>query len=164
MAERFRRAVSRYATGIAIVTTVTDGTDHAMTANSFTSVSLDPLLALVCVERDSRFDAAISATSAWGVSILPADAEATSRWFATKGRPLEGQLDRTPHRRSPGGVAWIEGALATLECRTFDVHRAGDHDIVVGNVVALETPEAGDADPLLYFRRRYCSVGVTSQA
>ncbi len=104
------------------------------------------------------------ATDTWGVSILPGDAEATSRWFATKGRPLAGQLDRTAHHRSPAGVAWIEGALAALECRTTDVHVAGDHDIVVGQVTQLAVPDLAADDPLLYFRRRYCSVGVTTEA
>ncbi|MDH4016127.1 MAG: flavin reductase family protein, partial [Actinomycetota bacterium] len=89
-AARFRRATGRYATGIAVITTRADGLDHAMTANSFTSVSLDPLLALVCVERDSRFHSAVLAAGTWAVSFLPEGQEATARWFATRGRPLDG--------------------------------------------------------------------------
>lgn len=162
--DAFREAVSRFATGITVVTCVADGVDHAMTANAFASVSLDPLLVLVCVERQSRFGEAIAATDVWGVSLLPADAEATSRWFATKGRPLIGQLKRTAHHRSPGGVAWFDGCLAALECRTTEIHPGGDHDIVIGEVVDLEIPPGADLEPLVYFRRRYCSVGVKAEA
>ena len=102
-AAEFRRAAGLFATGIAVVTTVVDGVDHAMTANSFTSVSLDPLLVLVCVERDTRFHDALLASGRWAVSVLDVSARDTAVWLATKGRPLEGQLDRVPHAgpRSP---------------------------------------------------------------
>ena len=154
--DEFREAVSRFATGITVVTCVVEGLDHAMTANAFASVSIDPLLVMVCVERDSRFHEAISTSSTWGVSILAATAEPTSRWFATRGRPLAGQLERSGHHRSPrSGVAWIDGALASLECQTTDIHRAGDHDIVIGKVVELEIASHDAVDPLLYFRRNY---------
>jgi flavin reductase (DIM6/NTAB) family NADH-FMN oxidoreductase RutF len=163
--DEFREAVSRFATGITVVTCVVDGIDHAMTANAFASVSIDPLLVLVCVERESRFHGAITTTESWGVSILAADAEPTSRWFATRGRPLAGQLERSGHHRSPKyGVAWIDNALATLECRTVAIHQAGDHDVVVGEVVELATAPDDPLDPLLYFRRGYRSItpGVAS--
>ena len=154
--DEFREAVSRFATGITVVTCVVEGLDHAMTANAFASVSIDPLLVMVCVERDSRFHEAIATSSTWGVSILAASAEPTSRWFATKGRPLAGQLERSGHHRSPhSGVAWIDGALASLECRTTEIRHAGDHDIVIGEVVELEIASNEAAEPLLYFRRNY---------
>jgi flavin reductase (DIM6/NTAB) family NADH-FMN oxidoreductase RutF len=161
-ADDFREAVSRFASGITVITCVADGMDHAMTASAFASISLDPLLVLVSVERESRFHDAVSAARAWGVSILSTDAEPTARWLATKGRKLEGQLERVQHRRSPVlGVAWLDGALAALECRTVDTHHAGDHDIVVGevvNIASAESDHAEDAhslDPLLYFQRHY---------
>lgn len=165
-ADEFREAVSRFATGITVVTCAVDGVDHAMTANAFASVSLDPLLVLVSVERESRFHDAVSVTSGWGVSILSTEAEPVARWLATKGRPLEGQLDKVPHHRSSNlGVALIDNALATLECRTVDTHKAGDHDIVIGEVIAIETradqavhESRASADPLLYYRRRYRSI------
>jgi flavin reductase (DIM6/NTAB) family NADH-FMN oxidoreductase RutF len=141
--EQFRRAVSRYATGIAIVTTVTDGIDHAMTANSFTSVSLDPLLALVCVERDSRFHDAVMASGIWAVSFLPSGGEATARWFATRGRPLEGQFADHPTHRGDNGSLLLKGALAGLELTTAQVVPAGDHDVVLGSVTAIHGPRAG---------------------
>ena len=171
--ERFRRAVSRYATGIAIVTTVTDGTDHAMTANSFTSVSLDPLLALVCVERDSRFHDAVLASGAWAVSFLPEGGEETARWFAKRGRPLAGQFAGHPTHRAVNGCVLLDRSLAGLELRTQQVVPAGDHDIVIGEVTAIHDPGAsgdgtGDlsgadpaaapragAEPTIYFASRF---------
>jgi len=147
---QFRRASSRYATGIAIVTSVVDGVDHAMTANSFTSVSLDPLLALVCVERDSRFHAAVLRAGVWAVSFLPRDGERVARWFATRGRPLSGQFDDVPAVRGANGCLLLEGALAGLELRTEQVVGAGDHDILLAEVTAIhQPPEAGE--PTIYY-------------
>ena len=160
--ERFRRATSRYATGITVVTTRVDDVDHAMTANSFTSVSLDPLLALVCVERDSRFHAAMVATREWTVSFLPAGSEAVARWFATRGRPLVGQFDSVPTRRGENGCLLFDSALAGLELRTEQVVPAGDHDIVVGAITAIHDPATitsadgpGAAGPSVYFASRF---------
>ena len=159
-ADEFREAVSRFATGITVVTCVSDGLDHAMTANAFASVSLEPLLVLVSVERESRFHGAVTTAGAWGVSILRSGAEPTARWLATKGRPLPGQLDRVGHHRSPTlDVAWIDDNLAAMECRTVETVKAGDHDILVGEVQSIELSDQPDdvagLDPLLHYRRRY---------
>jgi flavin reductase (DIM6/NTAB) family NADH-FMN oxidoreductase RutF len=152
--ETFRRAVGRFATGVTVVTAVEGGLDHAMTANAFTSVSLDPLLVLVCVENDARFHDAITAAGAWGVSILDASARPVADWLATRGRPLHGQLDRIPFRRGVTGAAILDQSSAWLECRTQAVHPGGDHDIVVGEVIALGLgDESGGA--LLYHRSGY---------
>lgn len=157
-AAQFRRATSRYATGIAVVTTVADGVDHAMTANSFTSVSLDPLLALVCVERDSRFHAAVTSTDAWAVSFLPEGQEAAARWFATRGRPLEGQFDRVATRRAGNGCLLLTEGLAALELRTEQIVRAGDHDILIGAVTEVHDAVEG-ARPLVYFGSTFLGIG-----
>lgn len=147
----FRKVMASYATGVVVVTLQVDGVDHAMTANSFTSVSLDPPLVLVCVERASRFDQALTACEGrWAVSILGADNEATARWFATKGRPLERQFDRVPHHRGENGAMLVDGALAHIECRTEAVHPTGDHDILVGLVEAMSVADQ-PGPPLLYF-------------
>ncbi|MGZ4630588.1 MAG: flavin reductase family protein [Oryzihumus sp.] len=151
----FRRAMGRFATGVTVVSTLAGGHDHAMTANAVTSVSLDPMLLLVCVERDARFHDAVIEAGVWGVSVLDAGARATADWLATRGRPLHGQLDRVAHHRGERtGVALLDGALASFECRTTDVHPGGDHSIVVGEVVSVVAHDhAGDA--LLYYRGRY---------
>jgi flavin reductase (DIM6/NTAB) family NADH-FMN oxidoreductase RutF len=159
-ADEFRAVMGRFATGVAVVTCVQDGFDHAMTANSFTSVSLDPPLVLVCVENDSRFHEAIGQAGSWAVSILNAGQRGRARWFATRGRPLVGQFDSTPTTRSDlTGSLLLDGALAVLECRTTAVHPAGDHDIVVGEVLGLRLPHP-EGEPLLYFRSGFRAVGA----
>jgi flavin reductase (DIM6/NTAB) family NADH-FMN oxidoreductase RutF len=158
--EGFRRAVGRFATGVCIVTAVDDAMDHAMTANAFTSVSLDPLLVLVCVETEARFHDAIMAAGAWGVSVLDATARPAAAWLATRGRPLHGQLDRVPFRRGPfTGAALLDQAVAWLECRTQAVHPGGDHSIVVGEVISVGLGDES-AGALLYHRSSYRVLGV----
>jgi flavin reductase (DIM6/NTAB) family NADH-FMN oxidoreductase RutF len=140
---------------VTIVTSVVDGVDHAMTASSFAAVSLEPLLVLVCVDKEARFRDAVLESGQWAVSFLSADARRAAEWLATPGRPLIGQLDRYPHRRGAAtGAALLEAALAWLECRTTAVYDGGDHDIVLGRVVALARSDV-DAPPLLYYRSRY---------
>lgn len=151
--DTYRKVVGRFATGVAIVTTRVGDLDHAMTVNSFTSVSLDPLLVLFCAEKVARFHDAVLEAGVWGVSVLPAVMEDTSRFFAHRGRPLDGQLARWPHRRGDSGVALFDGAIATLEVATNAVHDAGDHSIVVGEVTSLGMPS--DGSPLLYHEGRY---------
>lgn len=151
---RFRRAMARFATGVTVVTTVVDGIDHAMTASAFTSVSLEPLLVLVCVETEARFHDAVTETGLWGVSILDDTARPASQWLSTRGRPLHGQLDRVAHHRGVSGVALLDQSLAALECRTTAVHPAGDHSIVVGAVLGIDLPDS-PAGPLLYHRGAY---------
>lgn len=154
----FRRTVGHFATGVTVATTVVGGVDHAMTASAFTSVSLDPLLVLVCVDKDARFHDAVLQSGAWGVSVLASTHRAAADWFALQGRPLIGQLDRFPHVRGVTGAALLDGAVAWLECRTYAVHDGGDHDIVVGEVIAAREG-ARDAEPLLYHRGRYDRLG-----
>lgn len=152
--EAFRRSVGRYATGIVVVTAVVDSQQHAMTVNSFTSVSLEPLLVLFCAEKAARFHDAVLAACSWGVSVLGANDEAASRWFATRGRPLEDQL--TGYAWTPGrvsGAALLDSAIATLECETTGTADGGDHTIIVGRVTAASVGEL-DA-PLLYVDGRY---------
>lgn len=151
----FRRAMGRFATGVTVVTTRDGVIDHAMTANAFTSVSLEPALVLVCVEREARFHDAVEAAGVWSVNLLDDSARATAAWLATRGRPLHGQLDRVPHHRGPHtGTALLEQSLATLECRTTALHPGGDHTIVVGEVLGVQLVER-EAAALLYYRGRY---------
>ena len=151
----YRRAFGRFATGICVLSTRSDGIDHAMTINTLTSVSLEPLLVLVCVEIEARFHDAVIDAGVWGISVLPASARPAAAWLATRGRPLHGQLDRIPHAAGERtGVALLDGALATLECRTTAAYPGGDHTILVGEVVGAAVP--AESEPaLLYHRGTY---------
>lgn len=155
---QFRHVLARYATGVVVVSTCVGGVDHAMTANSFTSVSLDPALVLVCVDRGSRFHEAVMATSSWAVSILAADSEPQAAWFAQRGRPLADQFAGVASRRGPtSGALLVAGALVHLECRTHAVFPGGDHDILVGRVESMSP--ADEREPLLYYRHRFRRLG-----
>ncbi len=150
----FRRAAGRIPTGIVVVSTSLQGTGHAMTVSAFTSVSLDPLLVLFCAEKIARFHDAVLEAGIWSVSVLDEESEKTARWLATRGRPLEGQLDMIAHHRGPvTGAPILDAALAALECRTTAVHDGGDHSIVVGEVVGVTEPT--DGGPLIYFSGGY---------
>lgn len=151
----YRRAIGRFASGVAVATTFAGRHDHAMTVNSLTSVSLEPVLMLLCVEQDARWHDAVLESEVWGISILGSGSRGVAEWLATPGRPLHGQLDRIPFHRAPRtGVALLDAALATLECRTTDVHPAGDHSIVVGEVLSVHTPTRTEA-ALVHYRGRY---------
>ena len=151
----FRRAVSRFATGITVVTAVEEGVDHAMTVSAFTSVSLEPVLVLVCVETEARFHEAVGRVGQWGVSVLDATARPVADWLATRGRPLHGQLDRVPHHRGPvTGAALLDQACAWLECRTYATYPGGDHSIIVGEVVGVGLGSA-ETGSLAYHRSSY---------
>ena len=154
----FRRVFGRFATGVTVITTTAAGIDHAMTANSVTSVSIEPLQVLACMHVESRVHDAVLESGVWGVSILPAAARGTADWLATKGRPVHGQLDRIPFTRgSVTGVPLLSDALARLECRTTAIPPAGDHAIVVAEVVGLDATDDPDA-ALIFYRGEYRSL------
>jgi flavin reductase (DIM6/NTAB) family NADH-FMN oxidoreductase RutF len=151
----YRRVVGRFATGVTVVTTVLDGECHALTANSFTSVSLDPFLVLFCPEKPARLHDAVLASGTFGVSVLAEGQLELSRRFALRGRPLDGQFDGVPHTVGPvTGAVLLAGALSTLECRTVSTVDAGDHTVVIGEVVGLGVPHPTGA-PLLFYEGRY---------
>lgn len=157
----YRRVVGRFATGVTVVTTVLPGGEkHAMTCNSFTSVSLDPVLVLFCAEKIARFHDAVLETGTWAVSVLSTDHERASRHFARRGRELRQQFADIP--TVPGvltGAPVLEGALAALECRTVSTTDAGDHTVVMGEVLGTALPEPCAA-PLLYFAGGYRTVSA----
>jgi len=150
----YRRAVGHFASSVTVVTTSATGIDHAMTASAFTSVSLEPLLVLVCVDKDARFRDAVLESGWWGVSVLASGQRRAADWFAMKGRPLIGQLDRFPAHRGVTGAPLLDGALSWLECRTTAVYDGGDHDIVVGAVIAALEGDR-DGQPLVHHRGHY---------
>lgn len=151
----FRRVAGRFATGICVVSTSFGGIDHAMTVSAFNSVSLDPLLVMVCVEKITRFHESVLESGLWAVSVLGEDAEPLSRWFAEKGRPTHAQM--ADHRHHPGpvtGMPVLDVAIAVIECRTWAVHDGGDHDIVLGEVIGVSA-DADPRGPLLYVEGKY---------
>ncbi len=150
----FRRALSRFATGVTIVTVARkNGETKGMTANSFTSVSLDPALILVCVDLRSRTHALLKSARRFGVSVLDEHQQSIAEYFAQP----EPDPARMPGlgiriRRSAGGAPFIEGCLAHLVCRRVAARRAGDHTIFIGEVEYMACREGR---PLLFYGGRY---------
>lgn len=151
----FRALCGRFATGVVIVTAIdSNGQPSGMTANSFTSVSLEPPLVSVNIDRQAEFHAAILEAAGFAINVLAHDQESLSRRFAN---PTADRFDGVGYRRTERGLLVLSGAVTTIECET--VHRVpvGDHTIVVGRVVGGEVHDAGR--PLLYFRGGYHTLG-----
>ncbi|GAB4214686.1 MAG: flavin reductase family protein [Roseiflexaceae bacterium] len=149
----FRRTIGLFATGVTVVTTEVDGVFHGMTANSVTSVSLSPLLLLVCVDRRARMAGMLTDNARFAINILSDRQEWISRHFAGKPGERPVPLDRLD------GVPVIEGTLATLACTVDRLLDGGDHIIVIGRVDALARPNP-EAHPLLYFGGEYRALAV----
>lgn len=150
----FRAAIGRLPAGVAVVALRWRDVDHAMTASAVASVSLDPPLLLFCVHEDARFREALDHVERWGLSVLSDTAAPVADWLASPGRPAVGQLTRVPHHEGAAtGVPLVDDAAAWFECRTAAIHRAGDHDIVVGEVVAVGQGRA-TAGGLVHLRGR----------
>ncbi|NVI88921.1 flavin reductase family protein [Actinomadura sp. BRA 177] len=148
-----RRTFGTFATGVTVVT-VGGAAPHAMTANAFTSVSLDPPLVLVCVGHDAVMHDCMAA-GRFGVSVLSDGQEAVARHFADRGRPLgAAQFSGVGCRTGPlTGAPLIEGALAHIECEVQRRCDGGDHTIFIGRLLGMDLFANGD--PLLFYRGRF---------
>jgi flavin reductase (DIM6/NTAB) family NADH-FMN oxidoreductase RutF len=146
-----RKVLSRFVTGVTVVTTACGDEVHGMTANSFTAVSLEPPLVLVSVATAARMDELIPASGRYGVSILSAEQQRLSLHFA----------GLCEHEQLPfawrAGVPVIEGALAHLACTVTDSHPAGDHTLHVGRVDDLWY---GNGDPLVFYTGSYRALSI----
>lgn len=144
--DEFRAAIGRLPAGVVVVTLRWRDIDYAMTASAVSSVSLDPPLVLFCVHQDARFREALDSVDLWAFSVLSDTAGPVADWLASPGRPAIGQVDRVPHTVGDRtGAVLVDDAAAWFECRTTAIHRAGDHDIVVGEVLDARqgAPTAG---------------------
>ena len=150
-ARTLRDALGCFATGITIVTTIDpDGVPVGLTANSFTSVSLEPPLLLVCIANTATTAAVLRGVEHFAVNLLQIGQQPTSNRFAGRG------VDRFAQTAwSPGetGVPLLDGSLGAFECRRQAIYEAGDHFILVGEVVRAQFEPR--RDPLLYFRGKY---------
>jgi flavin reductase (DIM6/NTAB) family NADH-FMN oxidoreductase RutF len=154
----YRKAMGCFATGVTIITVDLEGEVHGMTANAFTSVSLDPPLLLVCVDHAALTHAHLHARKRFGINILAEHQRRISEYYArvvhTHERAEEeagARFDRTPH-----GTPILHGALAYLECRLQSAQVAGDHTIFIAEVEEVVVREG---EPLLFFRGKYTKIG-----
>ena len=155
----FRRVMGTFATGVTVITMPTrDGGAWGMTANSVTSLSLDPILVLVCIDKSTRTHQFMLESDVWAVNILSADQEAISRTFALKDfQEQERMMVGTPWRPGLTGAPIIEGCLSYLDCRTYATYEGGDHTIFLGEVQEAVVDET-KTEPLLFYRGRYARL------
>lgn len=154
-ARAFRDALGTFATGVTVITTRTPQGPLGITANSFASVSLDPPLVLWSPAKSARRHDAFVEAETFAVHVLGAEQAAIGNAFVRDGAAFQGlevaNLDT--------GTPLIAGCLACFECRRFATHDAGDHTIILGEVLAIETREG---EPLVFARGRYGSfAGLT---
>jgi flavin reductase (DIM6/NTAB) family NADH-FMN oxidoreductase RutF len=151
--ELFREVFGRFATGVAVVTAAAATGSGGMTANAVCSLSLEPLLALVCFENQARTLPIVRDAERFGVNVLAAHQEDVARVFASK-MPESEKLDGVPHQLH-AGVPIIEGALSWVACELRELIAGGDHTIAIGEVVAMGL---GEGDPLLWYAGQYHDV------
>jgi flavin reductase (DIM6/NTAB) family NADH-FMN oxidoreductase RutF len=157
--DTFRRVMGHFVTGVTVVTTLDEaGQPAGITVNALSSVSLEPPLVVVALDRRRFITPIVHAAGRFAVSILGEHQQALSDCFA--GAAV------TPGREAFCGAAWqpgetglplLDGAIATLECMVVGAHQVGDHDLFIGRVDALAN-DPRHPQPLLYFRRRYLRI------
>ena len=154
--ENFKSALASWASGVTIVSTKLDGKMYGLTASSFSSLSLDPPLVLVCLANTNRMPAMLQQSGRFAVSILARDQEAISNYFAKPGREPTTEFDETIGMRSSNDLPVLRGAAAYLACDVHELIIQGDHTIAIGRVI--EAVSDATKWPLIYYRRAYRSV------
>lgn len=156
--DTFRRVLGHFVTGVTVVTALDGDRPFGITVNALSSVSLDPPLVMVALDRRRFLTPIVRAAGRYAVNILSEDQQALSDCFA--GAPVE------PGRAAFCGAAWhagatglplLDGAIATLECTVIETFSAGDHDLFIGRVDTLAN-ETEHPMPLLYYRRQYLRI------
>ena len=146
-----RDALGCFATGVTVVTCHNvDGEPAGLTVNSFTSVSLDPPLLLVCIAKEAASAAALIAAPNFAINVLQTGQQPASIRFSTRDQDRFGA---TPWSCGEAGAPILKDSLGVFECERFAVYDGGDHHILVGQVIKASFD--GGLDPLLYFRGKY---------
>lgn len=154
----FKGALGSWASGVTVVTTQHEGMVYGITVSSFSSLSMDPTLVLVCLQNSNKLSQMVQASSKFAISILAEGQEDVSNWFSVSGR------DPVPSFQDFGTIEWhtgspiIAGSIAHLDCELHEAIVGGDHTIAVGKVVGAAFDPS--LKPLVYFRRGYRPVVV----
>jgi len=151
--DEFRSVLGRFPSGVTVVTTkAADGSDQGMTVSAFSSVSLEPPLVLICIEKTASVHDALTRATAFVVNILSAKQEQIARRFSIV------DIDRfegVGFSRTQNGIAVLDEVLGIIECNRFALHDAGDHTVIVGEV---EATRVENGSPLIYYRGGYAQL------
>ena len=151
---QLRQVMGHFATGVTIITTFNkDGQMHGLTANAFTSVSLEPPLLLISVDKKAESWPAFEESKVFTVNILADEQEALSRKFAVSGG---NKFEGVAYRQGANGAAILEGTLAHIECTLYAAYEGGDHSIYLGEIQEAEVREGKQ---LVFYRGGYRAIG-----
>jgi len=159
----FRNTLGRFATGVVVMTSGPPGMEYGMTCQSFSSLSLDPPLVLVCVDNNAGILPILDETGAFTVNVLSDQQTELSGFFSTSKRPAPPhQFDDVTHTPGETGTARLAGATTVFDCTLHAVLDGGDHRIVVGKVEAFT--ETSPDDPILFFAGAYRTLAAPPDA
>ncbi len=159
---QFREVMGRFATGVTIVTVQESDVLHGMTVNSFTSVSLEPMLTLICLDKGATTTEILRRTVKFTVNILHTDQKHLARRFAESDNERD-RFDGIGYTISEEGTPILDDVLGYLTCTVINIVEGGDHYIFIGEVVDLAYAE-NDRQPLLYYRGNYNSLADEAQS
>jgi flavin reductase (DIM6/NTAB) family NADH-FMN oxidoreductase RutF len=162
--ETFRRVMGHFVTGVTVVSAFDGERPLGITVNALSSVSLEPALVMVALDRRRFLTPIVRASGRYAVNVLSEEQQAMSDCFA--GAPVEPGRDAfcgAPWHLGATGLPLIDGAIATLECSVIETFSAGDHDLFIGRVDAIASAEHHPM-PLLYYRRRYLRIEHAASA
>ncbi|MCA0354800.1 MAG: flavin reductase family protein [Chloroflexi bacterium] len=145
----FRQAMSRFASGVTVVTTIVDAKPYGLTVSAFASLSLDPALTIIAIDKRSPMHDLLLQAQAFAINILSSEQESLSRHFAGPQKHDWSEITAAAGNRS---IPLLDGALANMECGLFQAVDGGDHTIFIGQV---EHVTLRDGLPLLYYRGAY---------
>ena len=151
----FRKAWGSFATGVSLITTVEEnGYVHGMTANGIASVSLEPMLAMVCVGHSAKTYPILESTGKFGINILAEDQKAIGEYYA-KSDPPSGIISPAMFRFTETGTPFLEGSLASMDCQIVNAHKEGDHTVFIGEVSEIEISKGS---PLLFYMGKWMTI------
>jgi len=165
--DRFRQVMGRFVTGVSVVTTLSDGRPEGITVNALSPVSLQPPLVMIALDRRRFITPMVRELGRYAVNVLGEGQQGLSDCFAHAAvKPGREDFCGAAWHAGTTGLPLIDGSIATLECTVVETYPAGDHDMFIGRVDALDDggAEAAEVGPLLYFRRRYLRIEQAAHA
>ena len=151
----FRRACGSFATGVSLITTLEkDGSTHGMTANGIASVSLEPMLVMVCVGHNANTFPIIEETGRYGINILSESQKDIGEFYASSANQGNEKFE-SDFTASKTGIPFVNNALASMDCKVVSAHREGDHTIFIGSVEEIQVNEG---KPLLFFASKWMTL------
>lgn len=154
--EDFKEAIKKFATGVCVVTTESDGEVNGMTATAISSLSVTPPQVIVCIDKKNHSHSLIKKSSVFAINVLSVNQKESSNIFATPGKAKAEHLLSLETITGPTGSPIIKDSIAFLDCKLISIHDSGDHSIFIGEVVGSGT--LSNDPPLLYFNGDYNSL------